>query len=554
MQPTNPHASEEDADPGPFTALEQVLDGKELPPKTRRDPLERLAGRLHRGEISCQEFVEWADLRLTGGKSEKRTKASGRMGEGRREAGAHATPWSLACWIADQVVGAGGSVLDPACGCGHLLVAAALTGRVGSDAGSYHGWDICPQRVAAARIGLWLATGRRGCIGDFCQVRVVDALLDAPEVRVGGIVANPPFVSIRALTRSRGRGYVQSLRTAYPGLTGNFDLYLPFLLRFREWLEKGGRYASIIPASFWSSQYSRRAREELWPNLRAVFRLSDRSVFPGASVSPEIIVGQAGGDRLLCSPKVFRLIPSDQGYRSELAEGTVHAFGPPAASHKSASGSHLATALGEVAEVQAGTPGYQARTISQALMESGSSANEPDTLPFVVSGCIDPYRLRAVPLRFMGRRWTSPVLPLRVLTAGKRELYESPKVLVAGVSRGLEAAFDDRGRALGVSIYAIRSPLVRWECLLALLNSPAMACWYRRRFAGKELSGGYFGVNRSSLVEIPIPDAWLANPEATEEVSHLVRQRCLVESGPQVADLDRQIAGIVEDLLGSVLL
>jgi hypothetical protein len=209
--------------------------------------------------------------------------------------------------------------------------------------------------------------------------------------------------------------------------------------------------------------------------------------------------------------------------------------------------------LGELALVTAGTPGYQAAAVAEGLRERGEEAQWPaaeePALPFVVTSSIDPYRLRLGPVRYQRRRWHAPELRLGVLTPGKRALFERPKVLVAGVSRRLEAARDATGVALGVGVYAIVPRALPFEPLLALLNSASLAEWYRHRFLGRELSGGYFAVNAAHLAAIPVPRAWVEGRGELERVVALVRAREACDGGAGGAALEAELERIVAALL-----
>ena len=77
-------------------------------------------------------------------------------------------------------------------------------------------------------------------------------------------------------------------------------------------------------------------------------------------------------------------------------------------------------------------------------------------MDFIVSGNIDRFVIRRGMVRFMKHEYHWPVLPTAHsgLTAGKLKLFRGRKIVVAGMSRRLEAALDERGLALGVQVYA----------------------------------------------------------------------------------------------------
>ena len=72
------------------------------------------------------------------------------------------------------------------------------------------------------------------------------------------------------------------------------------------------------------------------------------------------------------------------------------------------------------------------------------------------------------------------------------------------MSRRLEAAWDDRGLALGVQVFAASEIQVDPFYLLALLNSKLLSYLFATRFAAKRLSGGYFAINKGQLAKLPI--------------------------------------------------
>ena len=73
------------------------------------------------------------------------------LADERRERGAFYTPPSLVAWILDRALPGARTVLDPACGTGHFLVAAAR--RLG-DVRAVRGSDVDPEAVRIARLRL----------------------------------------------------------------------------------------------------------------------------------------------------------------------------------------------------------------------------------------------------------------------------------------------------------------------------------------------------------------------------------------------------------------
>ena len=458
-----------------------------------------------------------------------------------RTAGAHLTSFVLADYLVSRLDRRAGVILDPACGCGHLLT--ALAEWIGPQSpADWHGWDIDRESVAVTRIALWVAAGRVGLPADYRNVRTLDALTSSPPIAADVIVANPPFVGIRQLVRERGPDYPAELRGTIPQLFGNFDLFVAFLLKMSQWLGERGEFGVIVPAPFWSAEYASKARAALSPLIREVHDFESRILFRDAAVSTNILIGSAdnsGDARVYCE--------ADPSQRPDNASYSAHLGGLETGfpTRDSLSGDFIP--LGDLAEVVAGTPGYDAQRTKKALREERDGVGE--SLPFVVSRCIKPYKICFGDVRFLRDYYQRPVLPTNALSAGKRALFSQKKVLVKGVGKSLVASRDDHGVAMGVGVYAIRSTKLAPELILALLNSRVVSSWYRGHFRGRELSGGYFAVNCNQLRKIPVPRVWVEGErDGVERIVDLVRNR----ENPSRVDRHVEFEKRIEELIGNL--
>jgi hypothetical protein len=134
------------------------------------------------------------------------------------------------------------------------------------------------------------------------------------------------------------------------------------------------------------------------------------------------------------------------------------------------------------------------------------AADAGDVFDFIVSGNIDRYAISRGNVRFMKRTFTRPVLPMNadVLSENKRTLFAHPKIVIAGMSRRLEAAFDAGGLALGVQVYAVANFQDDPRYLLGILNSKLLSYLLWTRFQAKRLAGGYLAINKGQLAKLPI--------------------------------------------------
>jgi hypothetical protein len=216
--------------------------------------------------------------------------------------------------------------------------------------------------------------------------------------------------------------------------------------------------------------------------------------------------------------------------------------------------------------LHSGTTGFVAQEIAAELREStesmrnrkrvGCSSDRSTRLrlskrsngafPFVTSGNIDRYHVELGNVRYMKRRFNDPVLPrdCRLLTEAKRRLFAEGKIVIAGMSRRLEAAWHAGPLALGVQVFAAAQCAVDPHYLLAMLNSRLLSHLFRTRFAAKRLGGGYLSINKGQLAQLPIA---VGQPALVRQIAVLGRRLCDGGSDPA---LEEQVDRLVYRLYG----
>ncbi len=348
------------------------------------------------------------------------------------------------------------------------------------------------------------------------QVHRFDWESEFPAIsKFGGfdaVIGNPPYVNIRHLTREHGDGVKDYFRAHYESATGGYDLYVLFLERAYHLLRPHGTWGVIIPNKIASLGYSASCRQLLLSRttIHNIIDLSQSRIFSQANVYPYIIVGEK------CPPALNHSISFHQADApSELSSprhtqsvrqsdlSAAGGLGVPASLPVEA---RVPTApLAERARLHSGTTGFTAQQTAKVLVEK---ANLPDSpcFEFIVSGNIDRYRVALGNVRYLKRTYQQPVLPAAAptLSANKRQLFAGSKIVIAGMSKRLEAALDPGGWALGVQVFAAAELQVDPRYLLALLNSKLLSFLFRTRFPAKSLSGGYLAINKGQLAQLPI--------------------------------------------------
>jgi adenine-specific DNA-methyltransferase len=205
--------------------------------------------------------------------------------------GQHYTPAELADFLAaraftDKVHGNSPlTIVDPACGDGELLIAAARAARCAGHNGPLRliGYEIDEGAVRAAERRIEDA-GLHGeiVVGDFltCQRAMASGTVDV-------IITNPPYVR----TQHLGQEAAQLLAIEF-GLSGRVDLTHPFVTVASRLLRPGGTLALLCSNRFLTTLAGENVRRTLLEDglrVRELYDLGDTKIFK-AAVLPAIIV------------------------------------------------------------------------------------------------------------------------------------------------------------------------------------------------------------------------------------------------------------------------
>ncbi len=411
----------------------------------------------------------------------------------------------------------------------------------------FYGVDIDSGAIEIARLRLWLSL-----IADEEDVKRIqplpnledkivagNSLLSFPlfsEVfrRKGGfdiVIGNPPYISAvkEAQDPDNQRWAYKKL---YPILKGAFDLYVVFLLLADKITSPRGCYAWIVPNKLLVADYAR----EIVAHLRATglhtaVDVSTHQVFE-AGIYPIVIFADKS------SPQTF----------TRYAARSLNDLHVRRLTAKSNHLRQYTTFKEHGIKFGSGATGFQAQDLARCLSETPQA----QSIPFVVSGCIDRYSVSFRHVRYMGKTYPQAHIANRGgIAAGKWSFWQNGKIVIAGMTKKIEAVYVRAPLALGVGVYAIADfggflP----QFLVGVLNSKFLSYFLRQKFSDKHLAGGYLAINKSTLEQLPLIGAPQSDQEA---IATLVEQIIAAKSSTSAADttsLEQEIDDRVYALYG----
>jgi hypothetical protein len=375
-------------------------------------------------------------------------------------------------------------VLDPACGDGRFLLAAAAHIHSGGGVPVVRGLDVDPAAVADASRNL--ADVRH-------DVRVADALVhDWTGAMFDVVLGNPPYLSQLASATSRGRASTRG-GGPYADVAAEFLALAVELAR-----PGGGRVGLVLPQSILGSRDARAVRQGVEGRAEMIWSWWS----PDRLFDADVHVCALGFERRAGSGAAGNS-PTHRDDRDAVWSGVIaQSLGVPAlpAARSSGLAGDRATFTANFRDEYYGMiPGV------------GDHAAGPK---LVTSGLIDPNRCRwgERPVTFNRQVFARPRIDVAVLSARMQHWARRmavPKLLIANQTKVVECIVDRDGVMLpGVPVVASRptseSPDAL-DALAAVLSCPYVSAWAWHRVAGTGLSASAVRVGPRLLAAVPWP-------------------------------------------------
>jgi len=342
------------------------------------------------------------------------------------------------------------------------------------------------------------------------------------------VIGNPPYVSAVNMARTESEKCIY--KSVYPQASGAYDLYILFLLQGIKL--SNNTFCWIIPNKLHVADYARQTLEELTNNgLYSSLDVSIFNVFKEASVYPIIINGSKQNNWR------YGRFSLDQ-YADLLKNKKV----------KQQDILINETILSSGIKVCSGATGFEAQKIKEFVHDH----KVENSIPFTVSGNIDRYYYDNKNVRYMKDRYSDAYVYLDgSFSKGKVLLWSNPKIIIAGMTKVVEATYVQSSLAIGVGAYAIYdfngfNPYY----ILGLLNSKYTSYYLMNKFRDKHLAGGYLAINKSTIEQLPFK---IAEDESQTIIINNVKTILKAKSANLSADttaLESEIDRLVYQLYG----
>ncbi|MFT2742850.1 Eco57I restriction-modification methylase domain-containing protein [Helicobacter pylori] len=347
------------------------------------------------------------------------------------------------------------------------------------------------------------------------------------------IIGNPPYINTRELSKNNSITK-EKYRQIYREVSGSYDIFILFILMGLR-LQKVSNFAWIIPNKFTSTEYGRPIFEKLKSEnkIKSIVDVSYIKTFESASVYPILLIGKNNSVY-----SEYYIESQDDLSDNNLKERTL-----------SIANLRFITMAQYGLKFQSGTTGFEAQKIF-SYIQSGS---QQDSIPFAVSGSIDKYVCDTSRVPYMRKCFKYPHISIKVPVAKtKIDFWTNEKIVIAGMTKVIEAYYTKTPLALGVGIYAIYdfcgiNPLL----ILGVLNSSFMSWYARENFKDKHMSGGYLGLNKGNLEKLPMFELEKSNQPTADKIIVLVDKiLALKEKDPKAntQKLEKEIDTLVYQL------
>ncbi|MGZ3859385.1 MAG: Eco57I restriction-modification methylase domain-containing protein [Flavisolibacter sp.] len=328
------------------------------------------------------------------------------------------------------------------------------------------------------------------------------------------VIGNPPYVSAIELKKSLSEIVFKTLKKDYETAKGTVDLFIYFFEKGLKLLKKKGQLAYISPNRYLSASYGEGLRKYIFDKakINEIVDYSHVRVFKAASTYPVVTFlsfeGQSVTEYRISIGKYnekttqidYKQVQSN---KLDLLEGYIwgHLLNDKLRiTEKVISNSVLITDCGKI----------NATSTASEADEYHPLINEDEGFKLINTGTIDKYVTLwgKEYLTDKGEKYLAPYLPYNhpTISKNRRELYSSPKIILAKIAINTEAFLDIKGEYASINTNCFHSFKSGYspKYVLAWLNSKLFQYTFECFFEGLKMQGGYLLYSSPNLSKMYI--------------------------------------------------
>lgn len=367
------------------------------------------------------------------------------------------------------------------------------------------------------------------------------------------VIANPPYIDSETMERTMPE-MRRIYRELYSTASGNWDMFIVFIEKGNRLLKNNGVQSYIVPNKLIAAKYADALRNFM--AQQNIFIIRDYGSVPvfEAFVYPCVFVlSKQVNDKPVKFETMSNLSDIDSSHivdRKIFNRDTLwdkYFIDTDRLNIILSVSSHKC--LSEVVSQICGSATVaEAYLVKEALIDEQKNGN----LKFINTGTIDKYTslwgIRDTQY-IKGRYHTPSISKTSLQHISDRRLAQSVsnKIIVAGMSKEIEAYYDEGEYLAGKSTTIILDDSTKLKLIYAILNSKLLTFWLRINFNSLKMSGGFINVGVNELSQIPIADCESIKNNIVDLIDLIIASK---KTSPQAntSDLENQIDSLIYKL------
>jgi hypothetical protein len=372
------------------------------------------------------------------------------------------------------------------------------------------------------------------------------------------VIGNPPYVDSETMSAS-APSMRSKLKNHYISAKGNWDLFVIFIERSTQLVKTGGHVALIVPNKLISANYTESLRKFL--SKLAITEIRDYShipVFHETDVYPVTIIMQ----KEIPTKKSVSII-----VMNDIESISTHSLIPYCDFTADIDWSKYFQSKDVVSlllklrmkpklsehEVKI----FGAATVSEAyeIKKVVVDSQSVQGKRLINTGTIDPYCVfwGKRPTQYIKNQYMFPVVTddaLRLISKTRAEQSSSTKLIIAGMSKRIEAVLDSGCYLAGKSTTIVLGEYTILVPLLGILNSSLITFYLNAFYHSLKMAGGYINIGTQVINSLPIPKLNNSQKASINRAVENILSAKKIDPSADTSALESEIDQLVYQLYG----